>query len=260
MTPASTPHGLVVARFRPDSSSQFWLPPSAQLAAAQIPCSLFWAIRFNLFDVEDGVHGANTSSLLCVVSPTPSDIPIPDASFTLGPTYTPSTEEYSNHPGPDGAQLTATPAVKCTAENLHQPLYLHTAPVLTVAGSYQLPSEAYYHTLDADSFSLFRKAVLANREQLLLAWIEHRRAAVADRLPQSVRKLHSNQWDEWPLFGANETPDPTYMFGERNNPHRYYFNFIESDVLPPPHQSLLLYDELFLYAQYVSYHGRSDMY
>ncbi|OJT03951.1 hypothetical protein TRAPUB_5365, partial [Trametes pubescens] len=249
MTPAATPHGLVVARFRPDSSARLWLSSSAQLAAAQIPCSLFWAIRFNLFETGNDDDYANTLGLLCVVSPSPSEIPIPGASFTLGPTYAASTNEYSNNPGPGGAQLTAIPAVKCPAETLHQPLYLHTAPILHITGADQVPLKAYYHVLDNDSFSLFRKAALANRNQLPLAWIENHRAEVAERLPQHICELQSAQWDQWPLFGTNENPNSTYMFGECNNPRRYYFNFIEDDNLPPPHQPLRLYTELFLYAQ-----------
>lgn len=145
-----------------------------------------------------------------------------------------------------------TPAVHCYAKNLHRPLYLHTAPVLPIAGAHVVPFKMCYHKLEHDSFIRFRRAVLSRREPLIHAWTERRKAALLARLPPHLRdKLELNLGPHWPLFEAG---DPTYMFGELNDPRAYCFDFVDSGPVPPCHAPSHILDQILVYHQYVSPH------
>ncbi|KAI0631315.1 hypothetical protein C8Q77DRAFT_1272995 [Trametes polyzona] len=234
-------HTLVVAEFDPMATASLWLTRSAVLAAARIPTGYFWAMRFNLpgSDETDAPDG------LCAVSSLPSPIPIQNASYTLGPKLSLDTGEISYETECGDVQLNVDPPMDCESDTLHQPLYLHTTPTFRVLGGRRLPIKTVVHELDADSFNIFHRAVERNDELLDDLWVRQKKARLANLLPH--RACADDDHSQWSLLSGHL--DPTEIFGERNNPHAYCFEFVyDRNVVlcdGPAH----IYDEMLLYAQ-----------
>ncbi|KAI0631299.1 hypothetical protein C8Q77DRAFT_1219413 [Trametes polyzona] len=236
-----TTHALVLAEFDPVKTASLWLSRSAVKAATRIPTAPLWAIRFH----RPNSDKTNAPGALCALSSLPSPIPIPDASYTLGPKVAIDTGEISNETGRGDVQLNVNPPMECLSDTLHQPLYLHTAPTFRVFGGSRRPIETVPHELDTDSFDLFMKTVESNEDLLDDAWVRQKKARLADLLPHHA--CADDDYTRWSLQSGRL--DPTEIFGERNNPHAYCFTFAYDRKLMTADGPAHIYDEMLLYAQ-----------
>ncbi|KAI0631301.1 hypothetical protein C8Q77DRAFT_199942 [Trametes polyzona] len=234
-------HALVLAEFDPVKTASLWLSRFAVMAAADIPTAPLWAIRFHTPNSD----ATNAPGALCALSSLPSPIPIPDASYTVGPKIAIDTGEISNETGRGDVQLNVNPPMECLSDTLHQPLYLHTAPTFRVFGGSRRPIQAVLHELDADSFDIFNRAVESNDELLDDVWVRQKKARLADLLPHHA--CADDDYTQWSLLSG--PPDPTEVFGELNNPHAYCFTFAYDRDLMIRDGPAHIYDEMLLYAQ-----------
>ncbi|KAI0659753.1 hypothetical protein C8Q70DRAFT_93376 [Cubamyces menziesii] len=229
------PHTLIVAQFHPVASS-YWLPRSGQLAAARIPTAPFWALRFNLNDYSED---SNRPSQLCVVSPEPSPVPLPNVSLTLGPKHAVLTGTFYT----GNEDLTAMDALPCADWLVRRPLYIHATPVISMDMFCCPPLECVICQLEEDSIRRFRQAVRDGTKALYKYRKDKEQEQWAARMAQ---------WDRHDLsqftFGQHGW-DPTYMFSRLNNPQAYCFAFFYSGKVPGFGQRPTIYNELLLYAQ-----------
>ncbi|KAI0631310.1 hypothetical protein C8Q77DRAFT_200052 [Trametes polyzona] len=237
---------LVVARFNPGQTASRWLSPSGRLAASKIPCSPFWAVRFDFTDVLPDVKNpqAYSPGLLCAISSQPSVIPLEDASLIVGPKHALDTGELSSDVDCSyDVQITVKPPIYCLSSKLHQIVYLHTVPALSTLG--RQPVQARIHVLDADSFDRFRSIADRNAELLRHVWISQRKAQLAELLPHHART--DSDPTRWSLFSG--TADPTDFPHTLHNPHGYDFVFTYEGDVPFCDDPITIYDEIYLYAQ-----------
>ncbi|OJT12115.1 hypothetical protein TRAPUB_11340 [Trametes pubescens] len=211
-----------------------------------LPSGPFWALRFG-FENEWG-YGPTEPGLICAISTLPSSLPIPDASFTLGPKFALDTHELSPGIAPGSVQLTIHPPLECASDMLHEPVYLHTAPILRMAGGYHPPiePEVSRHQLDPESLRKFITAASSNIEHARDAWFTRTKSSLGEWL---ARHTPANQGNDLAQPREPSNIDPTYIFGELNNPHTYCFNFFPKGTgyncdYPSP-----IYEQMVLYAQ-----------
>ncbi|KAI0659747.1 hypothetical protein C8Q70DRAFT_933206 [Cubamyces menziesii] len=229
------PHTLIVAQFHPVASS-YWLPRSGQLAAARIPTVPFWALRFSLDDFEED---SDRPQQLCVVSPEPSPVPLPNASLTLGPKHAVLSGTF--YTGDE--DLTAKAALPCPDRMLRRPVYLHTTPVIWMHMFCSPPVECVVCQLEEDSIRRFRQAVQDGTKALY----KYRNNKEQEKWAAQVAQWGRHDLSEF-VFGQHGW-DPTYMFSHLNNPKAYCFTFFYSGNVPGFGDRPTIYDELLLYAQ-----------
>lgn len=227
-------HAFVVAHFNPGQSA-WWLPPSGQLTASKFATRPFWAIRFDYKDDRDAPR------LLCSVSSQPSPLPMPNASFTLGPKIATNSGEIWHA---EGTQLAIQPPMQCEDAGLLRTLYLHTAPRMLLSYESATPLGVPLHQLEDDSFRRFKEAVEANEAEINKFWRELRLAFLIEQLPHPPGIAP----DDFLESIHNGPPDPTYVFGGMNNPHTYEFDF-SHPALPYCDFPTSIYDEILVYAQ-----------
>ncbi|KAH9899140.1 hypothetical protein C8Q73DRAFT_787063 [Cubamyces lactineus] len=230
------PHTLIVAQFHPAASS-YWLPRSGQRAAARIPTVPFWALRFNLNDYSEK---SDRPHQLCVVSPDPSPVPLPNASLTLGPKHAVLSGTFYT----GNEDLTAMAALPCSDWLVRRPLYIHATPVISMDMFCCPPLECVICQLDEDSMRRFRQAVRDGTEALY----EYRKDKEQEKWAAQVAQWGRHDLSEF-VFGQHGW-DPTYMFSRLNNPQAYCFAFVYSGKMPGFAQRPTIYNELLLYAQW----------
>ncbi|KAI0631298.1 hypothetical protein C8Q77DRAFT_1178633 [Trametes polyzona] len=242
-------HSLVIAKFHPAATASLWLSPTATLAATYIRTHPFWAIRFSYNNDTDAGGVTHQPDRLCVVSSEPSAIPLPNASFTLGPKLALDTGDlYTGTTCEDTSQLKAKAPIHCTSTALSQPLYLHTVPTIRVLGGTQLPISSVLYALESDSYSRFKEAADENSQRLYSVWVNNKKARLGELLPHHAHTgTGSNATTGWSLLSG--PLDPTEIFGEMNNPRAYSFEFIYDRDAVPCDSRASIYDELMLYAQ-----------
>lgn len=214
----------------------------------KLPRAPFWALRFG-FENEPG-YGPTEPGLICPISSLPSSLPIPDASFTLGPKLALDTHELSPGIAPGSVQLTVHPPLECASDMLHEPVYLHTAPILRMAGGHHPPikPEESRHQLDVESLFKFTTAASANIEHARDAWFTRTKASLEEWLARHTPATEGNELAQhWELSNI----DPTYIFGELHNPDAYCFNFFPKGTRYYCEYPTPIYEQMALYAQYV---------
>ena len=237
------PHTLAAVQFDPDASA-YWLPRSGQLTAAKIPTTQFWAIRFH---IDDSGEGDNCPKWLCVVSPEPSPLPLPNASMTLGPKRS-RQSSIVRHAGDEDQDLTLDVPLPCANdETICRPMYVHTAPVLRIHMFRSPPVKRVFCQFDEESLRRFKKTVRENRAALRTHWLSRQKEEWARRIAQ---------WDNHSLPDlstafSEQAVDPTYMFSYLNNPQAYCFKFIYDGTACAIEKRPKIYEEMLLYAQYV---------
>ncbi|KAI0631326.1 hypothetical protein C8Q77DRAFT_1132729 [Trametes polyzona] len=241
-------HAFVVAKFNPTRTAR-WLSPSGQQTAADIETFSFWALRFDLKDEADLTirdWSRYSPPVLCAVSSQPSPIPIPNPSLTLRPKIACDSGELSTDDGHDDPQLFIEPPIECYSPKLHEPLYLHTAPILRPLWVDRQPIHTVLHTLTADSLQRFKAIAKTNSGLLQDYWEREKKAQLARLLPRYQARTDSDT-TQWSLFSG--FPKPTEIFGRLNNPRAYAFDFFYEGVLPLCDGPATIYREISLYAQ-----------
>ena len=177
---------------------------------------------------------------LCVVSPEPSPVPLPNASMTLGPKH--SVHSSAFRAGDE--ELTCDTALPCSDWMVDHPLYLHTTPVMEIHMCHLPPVEDVLVQLKDDSLRRFKAAVRGNRTALREYWKAAQKARWAERIAD---------WDKHHLseltLSGRPGGDSTYMFGYLNNPQAYRFEFFYDGIMPGFEVRPTIYEELLLYAQ-----------
>ncbi|KAI0323548.1 hypothetical protein GY45DRAFT_1332459 [Cubamyces sp. BRFM 1775] len=230
------PHTLTAVQFNP-AASAYWLPRSGQRTAAKIPTTQFWAIRFHIDDSEEG---DTCPKWLCVVSPEPSPLPLPNASMTLGPKR--SRVSSVIHAGHE--DLTLGVALPCTNdETVHLPMYVHTAPVVKIHMFCSPPVKRVLCQFEGESLRRFKRTVRDNDAALREHWISRQSI-------QWVRRIA--HWNHHglpdPTF-SEQAIDPTYMWSYLNNPRAYCFDFIYDGLVNAIEKRPRIHEEILLYAQ-----------
>ncbi|KAI0659757.1 hypothetical protein C8Q70DRAFT_980988 [Cubamyces menziesii] len=229
------PHTLTAARFDPVTSS-YWLSHSGRRAVMRIVRSPFWAFRFNLADSRED---ENNPMYLCIVSPEPSPLPLPNASLTLGPKHS----VYTSASRAGDEELTCDISFPCSDWMVDNPLYLHTTPIIEIHMRNLLPVQEVFAQLKKDSLHRFKEAVRENKNALRGHWEASQRARWAEQIAD---------WDKHQISELTFSDlggDPTYMFGYLNNPQAYFFEFFYQGTMPGFDERPTIYEELFLYAQ-----------
>ncbi|KAI0631319.1 hypothetical protein C8Q77DRAFT_1132683 [Trametes polyzona] len=240
-------HSFVCAEFDPGESA-CWLSPSGQRTAANIRTCCFWALRFDLNDIADHTirdWSRYSPPVLCAVSSQPSPIPLPNASLTLGPKIDLNSGELSTDDGSDEAQLIVEPPIECNPSKLHQPLYLHTVPILRLAWNRRRPIQTVLHTLSADSLERFREIAKHNHGLLRDVWARGKKAHLARLLPHRARS--DSDSTEWSLLSG--LPEREAITGRLANPRAYAFDFFYEGRLPLCDGPAWIYREIYVYNQ-----------
>ena len=198
--------------------------------------SPFWAFRFNLADSRED---ENNPMYLCIVSPEPSPLPLPNASLTLGPKHS----VYTSASRAGDEELTCDISFPCSDWMVDNPLYLHTTPIIEIHMRNLLPVQEVFAQLKKDSLHRFKEAVRENKNALRGHWEASQRARWAEQIAD---------WDKHQISELTFSDlggDPTYMFGYLNNPQAYFFEFFYQGTMPGFDERPTIYEELFLYAQ-----------
>lgn len=229
------PHTFVHLKLNPRVSA-YWLPLSGQKAAEKIPVQSFWALRINWYgDERDYAPG-----FIFVISSQPSPYPLGNASLTLGPKVAQGTGVRWEQPT---ALRTMEPIVT-ENQNVYRPLYLHSAPMISIHPYCRPPVEWIHYRLDMWSLKSFLR--------------------VAHELFPASRDFRTREKRSHARSGGPEKVEPgwlpfdggdPYIVGGRNDPKTFVFKFLQ-DPYPPLEGPPTIYEEIRLYKQYVSHFPR----